>query len=139
MKVCTENGQIYERNIQIAAWNATVHTLLLSKQSLTNGTATTVFTGYSPVWLYSSWKKLWKDFTKVWFCIIQDIIQKLLSNLKAKPQSVFQKRFGGWKKHRHKCIISNGDFFKGDNINIDEKRYNSLNKPKLFKLFYQPL
>ena len=32
----------------------------------------------------------------------------------------FWKCFEDWKKHWHKCIISNGNYFEGDHIEIDE-------------------
>ena len=32
----------------------------------------------------------------------------------------FWKCFEDWKKRWHKCIISNGDYFEGDHIDIDE-------------------
>ncbi|EZA62238.1 Histone-lysine N-methyltransferase SETMAR [Ooceraea biroi] len=35
-------------------------------------------------------------------------------------ENCFQKCFKDWKKRWHKCIISNGDYFEGDKINIDE-------------------
>ena len=35
----------------------------------------------------------------------------------------FLKCFEDWKKRWHKCIISDGDYFKGDKIGIHEKKY----------------
>jgi len=43
-----------------------------------------------------------------------------LKKLKAIPKTVYEKCFKDWKKRWHKCIISDGDYFEGDNINIDE-------------------
>ena len=43
-----------------------------------------------------------------------------LKELKAIPQNDYQKCFDDWKKRWHECIISNGDYFEGDNINIDQ-------------------
>ena len=40
--------------------------------------------------------------------------------LKTIPKSTYQKCFEEWKKHWHKCIISEGDYFEGENIDIDE-------------------
>ncbi|XP_014480147.1 PREDICTED: putative uncharacterized protein FLJ37770 [Dinoponera quadriceps] len=42
------------------------------------------------------------------------------NTLKAIPKIEFEKCFEDWKKRWHKCIISNGDYFKSDNINVDE-------------------
>ena len=39
--------------------------------------------------------------------------------LKTIPKS-YQKCFEDWKKRWHKFIISGGDYFEGDNIDIDE-------------------
>ena len=36
------------------------------------------------------------------------------------PKSAYQKCFEDWKKRWHKCIISEGDCFEGDNIEIHE-------------------
>ena len=38
-----------------------------------------------------------------------------------KTASLEEKCFEDWKKCWHKCIISEGDYFEGDNIGIDEK------------------
>ena len=39
--------------------------------------------------------------------------------LKTIPKSVYQKCLEDWKKHWQKFIISEGDYFEGDNIDID--------------------
>jgi hypothetical protein len=36
------------------------------------------------------------------------------------PKIEFEKFFKDWQKRWHKCIVSNGDYFEGDNINVDE-------------------
>ena len=54
------------------------------------------------------------------FTAIDDIKSASLNQIKAIPKIEFEKRFEDWKKRWHKCIISNGDYFKGDNINVDE-------------------
>ena len=60
------------------------------------------------------------------------------------PKSAFQKCFEDWKKHWHKFIISEGDYFEEDNIVFDEyliffeKNKNSpyfLNRSHVFMLF----
>jgi hypothetical protein len=43
-----------------------------------------------------------------------------LNELKAIPKIEFEKCFKDWQKRWHKCMESNGDYFKGDNINVDE-------------------
>ena len=54
------------------------------------------------------------------FSTIEEIKTASLKELKAIPQNDHQKYFNDWKKRWHKCIISNGDYFEGDNINIDQ-------------------
>ena len=54
------------------------------------------------------------------FTDIDDIKSASLKELKALPKIEFKKCFEDWKKRWHKCIISNGDYFEGDNINVDE-------------------
>ena len=54
------------------------------------------------------------------FTAIDDIKSASLKELKAIPKTEFAKCFEDWKKRWRKCIISNGDYFGGDNINVDE-------------------
>ena len=54
------------------------------------------------------------------FTAIDDIRSASLKELKAIPKIEFGKCFEDWKKRWHKRIISNGDYFEGDNINVDE-------------------
>ena len=54
------------------------------------------------------------------FTDIDDIKSASLKELKAIPKIEFDKCFEDWKKLWHKFIISNGGYFEGDNINIDE-------------------
>ena len=54
------------------------------------------------------------------FTAIDDIKSASLKELKAILKIEFEKCFEDWKKRWHTCIISNGDYFEGDNINIDE-------------------
>jgi len=43
-----------------------------------------------------------------------------LEELKAIPKSAYGKFFEDWKNRWHICIVSEGDYFEGDNINIDK-------------------
>ena len=54
------------------------------------------------------------------FTAINDIKIASLKELKAIPNIEFKKCFEDWKKRWHKCIISNENYFGGDNINVDE-------------------
>ena len=54
------------------------------------------------------------------FTTIEEIKTASLEELKAIQKSAFQKWFEDWKKRWHKSIISKGDYFEGDKIDIDE-------------------
>ena len=54
------------------------------------------------------------------FLTIEEIKTASLKELKAIPQNDYQECFDDSKKRWDKCIISNGDYFEGDNINIDQ-------------------
>lgn len=54
------------------------------------------------------------------FATIEEIKTASLEELKAISKSDYEKCFEDWKKRRHKCIVSEGDYFEGDNININE-------------------
>ena len=54
------------------------------------------------------------------FATIEEIKIASLEELKAIPKSAYEKFFEDWKKRWHKCIISKGDYFEGDKIDIDE-------------------
>ena len=54
------------------------------------------------------------------FTAIDEIKSASLKELKAIPKIEFEKCFEDWKKRWHKCIISIGDYFEGDNINVEE-------------------
>jgi hypothetical protein len=49
-----------------------------------------------------------------------DITSVSLNELKAIPKMEVEKCFKDWQKRWHKCIVSNGDYFEGNNINVDE-------------------
>ena len=52
------------------------------------------------------------------FATIEEIKSESLRDLRDIPKSAYQKCFEDWKKRWHKCIISEGDYFEGDNIEI---------------------
>lgn len=55
------------------------------------------------------------------FQSIEDIKQNSLQELKLIPKNAFEKCFDDWVTRWHKCIISEGAYFEGDKINLDEK------------------
>lgn len=104
--------------------NAPAHASRLVSQFLTN-TNTSLLTQppYSPdlspcdFFLFPKIKKTMKGKR---YANIEDIKTASLKELKAIPQNAFENCFQDWKKRWHKCIISDGDYFEGDNINIKE-------------------
>jgi hypothetical protein len=54
------------------------------------------------------------------FAMIEEIKTASPEEHKTIPKSAYQKCFEVWKKHWRKCIISEGDYFEGYNIDIDE-------------------
>jgi len=54
------------------------------------------------------------------FTTIEEIKTASLRELKAIPKSAYQKCFEDWKERWHECIISEGDYFEGEKIDIDE-------------------
>ena len=104
--------------------NAPAHSSLLVRDFLAK-TNTTVMPKppYSPDLAPSDFfliPKLKKPMNGHRFSTIEEIKTASLKELKAIPQNDYQKCFDDWKKRWHKCIISNGDYFEGDNINIDQ-------------------
>jgi transposase len=47
-----------------------------------------------------------------------DIRCNMTAALKAIPQNQFQNCFEGWTRRWHRCIASQGEYFKGDNSYI---------------------
>ena len=98
--------------------NSPADTSLLVREFLAkNNTVTMPQPPYSPdmapchFFLYPKIKRTLKGrrFT------LNDIKSASLKELKAIPKIEFEKCFEDWKKRSHKCIISNGDYFEGDN------------------------
>ena len=50
-----------------------------------------------------------------------NIFSASLEELKTIPKSAYQKCFEHWKKRWPKCLISKGNYYEGDNIDIDEQ------------------
>ena len=48
------------------------------------------------------------------FYDIDDIRSNTTAALKAIPKNQFQNCFGGWIRHWHPCIVSQGEYFEGD-------------------------
>jgi hypothetical protein len=49
-----------------------------------------------------------------------DIGSNTTADLKAIPQNQFQNCFEGWTRHWHRCIASQGEYFEGDDSDIQQ-------------------
>ena len=54
------------------------------------------------------------------YAMIEDIKTPSKEKLNKITKNDVLKCFEDWKKHWHKCIISSGDYFEGDKIDIHE-------------------
>ena len=54
------------------------------------------------------------------FDTIEEIQTESKKALKAIPEIEFNKCFDDWTKPWHKCITSGGDYFEGDEIDLDK-------------------
>lgn len=54
------------------------------------------------------------------FETIEAIKENSKRELKAIPKEAYEKCYKDWKKRWHMCIASDGDYFEGDKINIEE-------------------
>jgi len=104
--------------------NAPAYTTLLVREFLAkNATVIMPQPPYSPdmapcdFFLFPKLKRTLKGRR---FANIEEIKTESLEELKAISKIAFHKYFEDWKKRWHKCIISDGDYFEGDKINIDE-------------------
>jgi hypothetical protein len=70
-----------------------------------------IFTRYDSVWLFINHRN--EENLIMSSC-------EWFNDLKAIPKIEFEKCFKDWQKLWHKCIVSYGDYFEGDNINVDE-------------------
>jgi len=104
--------------------NAPAHTSLLVREFLTkNNTVMMSQLPYLPdlapcdFFLFSKIKRTLKGRR---FASIDEIKSASLKELKTISKPEFQSCFEEWKKRWHKCVISNTDYFDGDNIVVDE-------------------
>ena len=51
---------------------------------------------------------------------IDDIGSNTTAALKVIPQNQFQNCFEGWTRRRHRCVVSQGLYFQGDRIGIQQ-------------------
>lgn len=104
--------------------NAPPHTSLLVRDLLAKNAVNIVpHPPYSPdlapcdFWLFSKLKRPLRGHR---FEAIEEIKRESLRELKAIPEIEFSKCFEEWKKRWHMCVASDGEYFEGDEINLDE-------------------
>ena len=104
--------------------NAPSHTALILRDFFAkNATNIVPQPPYSPdlapcdFWLFP---KLKRPLRGNCFESIEDIQRESARALKAIPEEDFLACFEDWKKRWHKCIISGGDYFEGDEIDLKE-------------------
>ena len=98
--------------------NAPAHTSMLVCEFLVeNKTVIMPQQPYSP----NFFPKLRTPMKEERFAVIEEVKEKSKQELlTAIPKSAFPKCFVNWKKRRHKCIISEGSYFEGQQIVIDK-------------------
>ena len=104
--------------------NAPSHTALILREFFAkNSTHIVPQPPYSPdlapcdFWLFPKLKRPLRGHR---FESIEEIQRESLRALKAIPGNDFLACFEAWKKRWHKCIVSEGDYFEGDQIDLDE-------------------
>lgn len=104
--------------------NAPAHSSLLVRSFLAkNNTVVVPQPPYSPDMApcdFFLFPKLKRPMKGRRFSSIEEIKAESLRVLKDIPKSEYQECFEDWKKRWHKCIISGGDYFEGDHIDINE-------------------
>ena len=70
------------------------------------------------------------------FTAIDDIKSASLKELKAIPKIELETCCEDWKKRWHKCIISNGGYFEGDNIFFKKRKFALFSEHTSYYLFY---
>ena len=104
--------------------NAPSHTALILREFFAkNSTHIVPQPPYSPdlapcdYWLFPKLKRPLRGHR---FESIEEIQRESLRALKAIPGNDFLACFEEWKKRWHKCIVSEGEYFEGDEIDLDE-------------------
>lgn len=104
--------------------NAPSHTALIIREFFAkNATHIVPQPPYSPdlapcdFWLFSKLKRPLRGHR---FETIEEIQRESLKELKAIPEKDFAACFEDWKKRWHKCIASGGDYFEGDEMDLEE-------------------
>ena len=104
--------------------NAPSHTALVLRDHFAkNSTNIVPQPPYSPdlapcdFWLFSKLKRPLREHR---FDSIEEIKAESKKELKAIPEIEFNKCFDDWKIRWHKCIASGGDYFEGDEIDLEE-------------------
>ena len=100
-------------------------TSLLVRNFLANNTVIVSQSPYSPdltPYDFFLFPKLKRPMKGRRFATIEEIKTAQLEELKTITKSAYPKCFEDWKKRSHKCIISEGDYFQGDIIDIEDRK-----------------
>lgn len=104
--------------------NAPAHTTLLIQQFLAkHSTVVMLQPLYSPDMApcdFFLFPKLKRTLKGQRFSTIDEIKAKSQTELKTIPNEAFHQCFSNWKLRWQKCIISQGDYFEGDGIKIED-------------------
>ena len=108
---------------KIAEFWPTHSSLLVRNFLAKNNTVIMPQPSYSPVLApcdFSLFPRLKRPVKGRRFATIEQRKTESLRELKDIPKNEYQKCFEDWKKRWHNCIISEGDYFEGENIEIHE-------------------
>lgn len=123
--ICKKRPELWADN----SWylhheNASAHTALILREHFAkNSTNIVPQPPYSPdlapcdFWLFPKLNRLLRGHR---FESIEEIERESVRVLNAIPESDYSNCFEDWKKRWHKCIASSGEYFEGNEINLEE-------------------
>ena len=123
-KQSARNARIWNKNWLLHHDNAPAHTSLLVRKFLAKNNALMMpQPPYSPDLVpcdFFLFPKLKRPMKGRRYATIEEIKVASKEELNKITKNDFLKCFEDWKKRWHKCIISDGDYFEGDKIDIHE-------------------
>lgn len=123
--ICRKRADLWKNNSWILHHdNAPSHKAIVVQEFLAkNSTHVIDQAPYSPDMVpcnFFLFPKLKLPLRERHFESIEAIKENSLKELKAIPQSVYEKCIEDWVKRWHSCIALDGAYFEGDKINFDE-------------------
>lgn len=124
-KIRRKRPDLWKNNLWILHHdNAPSHTSILVREFLTKNSTNVIDQApYSPDMApcdFFLFPKLKLPLRGRRFESIEDIKQNSQKELKVIPKRAYQKCFNDWIIRWNKCILSNGEYFEGDHINLDD-------------------